>query len=317
MSELESLLSRANQLASKVDFWNSAVLWALLVTALAAAAIVFSQRLAFVRARQLSDVQESIDKIKEANATDRADKLDQANRALSTDLEKEIGKVAGLEKDASNAKAAQQKVELELTKQQEIAEQLKAQNLATEQRLEDERKTLASRVLPSILNKSDKHIDRLRPYRGIQVILEYIPDEEARRAAGSISIVIQQVGWKVIKSTQQSGLSDGVTIESHVEITDPDTSEERIIQSSETEKCRSAALAFRDLLVSSGWLSVDAWLAAAPTERLPPNTIKIEIGFKPSPYFEPAEVTQARERRRAMEDLQEKRLMFRESTPPK
>ena len=54
MSELESLASRASELTSKVDFWNAAVLWALLITFVAAGAIVFSQRLAFVRAKELS-----------------------------------------------------------------------------------------------------------------------------------------------------------------------------------------------------------------------------------------------------------------------
>jgi len=68
MPELESLMSRASDLTSKVDFWNSAVLWALLITALAASALVVSQRLAFVRAKQLADVQDKINNIKEANA---------------------------------------------------------------------------------------------------------------------------------------------------------------------------------------------------------------------------------------------------------
>src|SRR5713226_3724729 len=43
MSELESLSSRAAELSSKADFWNTAVLWALAITALAAVAIVVSQ----------------------------------------------------------------------------------------------------------------------------------------------------------------------------------------------------------------------------------------------------------------------------------
>src|SRR5580693_3596040 len=106
MSELESLVLRASQLASKVDFWNSAVLWFLFITALAAGAIVVSQRLAFVRAKQLSEVQDDITRIKEASAKDRADNLDQANLKLRTDLEKATGEVAGLQKEAANAKAA-------------------------------------------------------------------------------------------------------------------------------------------------------------------------------------------------------------------
>src|SRR5437868_788741 len=66
MSELDTLTARAAELSSKADFWNNAVLWALLVTALAAAAIVVSQRLAFLRAKDLSGVQGNITRIKEA-----------------------------------------------------------------------------------------------------------------------------------------------------------------------------------------------------------------------------------------------------------
>jgi len=79
MSELESLTSHATELSSKVDFWNNAVLWALLVTALAASAIVVSQRLAFLRAKELSEVQDRIARIKESS-------VEQANIKLRTDL---------------------------------------------------------------------------------------------------------------------------------------------------------------------------------------------------------------------------------------
>jgi len=68
MSELESLTSRATELSAKADFWNNAVLWALAITALAAVAIVVSQRLAFVHAKQLADLQDNITRIKESDA---------------------------------------------------------------------------------------------------------------------------------------------------------------------------------------------------------------------------------------------------------
>jgi hypothetical protein len=75
MSELDSLTSRATDLTSKADFWNNAVLWALALTALAAVAIVVSQRLAFIRAKQLSDVQDRITHVKEAGAKTEQDRL--------------------------------------------------------------------------------------------------------------------------------------------------------------------------------------------------------------------------------------------------
>jgi hypothetical protein len=91
MSELTSLASRSTELVSKVDFWNSAVLWALFITALAAGAIVLSQRMAFVRAKQLADVQDRIASIKEADASEHAKKLE-------TDLAKQQERAANAEK---------------------------------------------------------------------------------------------------------------------------------------------------------------------------------------------------------------------------
>jgi hypothetical protein len=73
MPELDSLVARAADLSSKVGFWNSAVLWSLFITAVAAAAIVISQRMAFVRQDQLTDTQGKIALIKEKAAKDTQD----------------------------------------------------------------------------------------------------------------------------------------------------------------------------------------------------------------------------------------------------
>jgi hypothetical protein len=90
MSDLESLVSRAATLSGKVDFWNSMVLWALFITAIAAGAIVLCQRMATVRAKQLSGVQDEIVRIKDSN-----------NLRLSGDLETQKGLVAKLQFDAA------------------------------------------------------------------------------------------------------------------------------------------------------------------------------------------------------------------------
>jgi hypothetical protein len=75
MSDIETLISRATALSDKADFWNSLVIWSLVVAAVAAVAIVFCQRMAFVRARQLVGVQARIAQIKEDAIKDQADKL--------------------------------------------------------------------------------------------------------------------------------------------------------------------------------------------------------------------------------------------------
>jgi hypothetical protein len=83
-SQMESLVSRVNSLGAKVDFWNSLILWALLLTVIAALLIVIFQRMAFVRARQLSDAQAELSRIKEeslqADLKDKDVKISQSNQ---------------------------------------------------------------------------------------------------------------------------------------------------------------------------------------------------------------------------------------------
>jgi hypothetical protein len=104
MSELDSLTSQANKFTSEVDFWNSWVVWALFITAIAALAIVVGQKMANVRAKQLSDVELQIAAIKEANLKTRADQLQQG----LADSEKET---ARLKKIAEDERLARVKIE--------------------------------------------------------------------------------------------------------------------------------------------------------------------------------------------------------------
>lgn len=80
-----------------------------------------------------------------ATANERAGKLENDNLKLRGDLNTESGKVAGLQKAAADAKAAQQRVEIDLAKQQERAaiaersllqlkEHLKDRTISDEQR---------------------------------------------------------------------------------------------------------------------------------------------------------------------------------------
>lgn len=180
MSELESLASRVSDLNSKVDFWNSAVLWALLITALAAAAIVFSQRLAFIRAKQLADVQDKISRLKEADARVAQDRVEtelakQQERAAIAD-----GKVAGLEENAADAKT-------EMAKQQIRA--------ATAERSLLE---LQERVKPRHLSADCRKqlIELLKPAtKGAIEINHLVLDEESRSFAMQIYEALREAGW--------------------------------------------------------------------------------------------------------------------------
>lgn len=57
MSNIEDLTRRAATLNGAIDSWNGAMIWALVLAALAAIAVVVTTRLALARAKQLGEVQ--------------------------------------------------------------------------------------------------------------------------------------------------------------------------------------------------------------------------------------------------------------------
>lgn len=73
MSEIQALTLRAERLSQGVDWWDNAMIWALVFAAIAAVAVVVTTRLALVRAKELSDTERKIGNIKEVEG-DRAKK---------------------------------------------------------------------------------------------------------------------------------------------------------------------------------------------------------------------------------------------------
>jgi cell division protein FtsL len=86
MPDIQSLTTRANELGQNVDWWNIALLWALVVTAIAAIAAAIATRQVIVKSGRLAEVQaEIIAAINEkagganeraATANERAEKLE-------------------------------------------------------------------------------------------------------------------------------------------------------------------------------------------------------------------------------------------------
>jgi hypothetical protein len=66
VSEIQALTARANALNGSVEWWNSAMIWALVFAALAAIAVVLTTRVALVRAKQLGDAQGALIRAKDA-----------------------------------------------------------------------------------------------------------------------------------------------------------------------------------------------------------------------------------------------------------
>jgi hypothetical protein len=107
VSELESLALRAAGLNQSVDWWNTAMVWALVAAAIVAIAVVVSTRLALVRTKQLSDVQDRISTIKESEAKTEQDRL---GRELATAEARAKEADARISEATAKAKAAEAQV---------------------------------------------------------------------------------------------------------------------------------------------------------------------------------------------------------------
>ena len=80
--EIQSLTLRVNALNQSVDWWNTAMVWALVFAALAAVAVVVTTRAPLMRAKELGDVQAELIQAKERQLTldlkDKDSKIAQA-----------------------------------------------------------------------------------------------------------------------------------------------------------------------------------------------------------------------------------------------
>jgi len=80
--EIQSLTLRVNALNQSVDWWNTAMVWALVFAALAAVAVVVTTRAPLMRAKELGDVQAELIQAKDRQLTldlkDKDSKIAQA-----------------------------------------------------------------------------------------------------------------------------------------------------------------------------------------------------------------------------------------------
>jgi hypothetical protein len=124
------------------------------------------------------------------------------------------------------------------------------------------------------------NLDVLKPLAGTQFIVESIPDFEAREAAGTIVSVLEQEGFKVVHAClTEEFMWDGVTVEAYESPVGMD------LESMQLER-RSAHLAqgLAAFFWANGWLHVDSgW---AKRGELDSTTLRIRVGYKPSPFFD-------------------------------
>src|ERR1017187_3799796 len=214
MSELDVLTSRAADLSSRVGFWNTAVVWALLITALAAAAIVVSQRLAFVRAKQLVDVQDKMTRIKEADASlerervakELADAVARAKEADARIAEAERGSAEAneratkaqeslslAEQHSAEANAKAEGFRLDIAKANEGAARAQGQGAAATAEAGRANLELARLKTPRTLSveQSNRLTLRMRRFTGQKFSFNVYPDAESMALAAMVDSALK------------------------------------------------------------------------------------------------------------------------------
>jgi hypothetical protein len=200
-----------------------------------------------------------------------------------------------------------------ITQEQKVEiEGLRKENLATEDRLGKEQDkrleleaSLAPRQIPYIKAGDTENIGPLRPFAGMQVILRFLPDAEASRAASNVAGLLSAAGWKIV-SVEPSpevneGYFDGVVIEPYSAAKSPNLpkmpeltfTEEQQADQQRERRAKDAVEAVVDFLQSNNWQARFAW---SHRGELPPDTVRVTVGFKPNPYFDPQLVKESRER---------------------
>lgn len=196
-SDLPKLIGRADDLKKSVETWNFWYLVALAVAALVAFAVVFVNRGVIVRQQKLAAVQDEILRLKDGQLRNE---LHEKDLKLAEDLrakDVEIGaanaqiaeasnKVTRLQRDAADAKAAQQRVEIELSKQQERAAIAERSLLELQERVRDRHvKTQQRDELIRLLSG--------KPKGGIVIKCENTA--EAITFANEFAVILSASGW--------------------------------------------------------------------------------------------------------------------------
>lgn len=193
-----------------------------------------------------------------AKADERSKTLEKDNLTLRSDLNTQVGQVAGLQTDAANAKAAQQQVEIELEKQRTIA-------AIAEKDLAALKATVTPRRLtPEQVENLAKSLSG-EP-KGVVSIMCVMGDGEGNAFATQIVTVLKSAGWTMTGGgVTQAAFGGG----------DP-TGFGIIVRSAITAPPYAGRL-------QRAFFSVGIPLAGAEIPSLAEGTVQIVVGHKPSP----------------------------------
>lgn len=187
VSEIQSLIGRAGELGQGADWWNAAMLWALVFTAIAAIAVLFSTRMALRRAKQLSVVQDRIIELKDSQ--------------LLLDLKEKDEKIAEAGDRASAAETKAEGFRLDIAKANERAAALESEAAAAKLETEKLKQVVAWRIIPS---ESAVELEKVLSDKPGMVNLRYTDgDPEALFLAIQISQILGKAKWQIAPGSEK------------------------------------------------------------------------------------------------------------------
>ena len=187
VSDIQSLTARAGELTRGADRWNTFMLSALVFTAVAAIAVVFTTRMALRRGKQLSDAQGKIIELKDSQ--------------LLLDLKEKDVKIAEAGDRASAAETKAEQFRLDIAKANERAAKLEGEAAAA--RLETERlkQVVAWRIIPP---DDEVKLEKVLSGKPGKVNLRYTDgDPEALFLAIQISRILGRAKWQVAPGSEK------------------------------------------------------------------------------------------------------------------
>jgi hypothetical protein len=189
MSEIETLTTRIADLTRSVDLWNTVMLWALAIAAIAGLFAVLATRKVVTLSGKLSTAQDSLGSAKD--------------RQLQTDLKNKDVEIGKLKLRSDTAEAGVATAEADAAKATEKAE---AERLA--------RRKLEAQIAPRRLTGEQKSrlSDRLKQNPGNIVIVSAILDGESSDFANDLNDVFTTSGWKTLRYSNRITEERGILI---------------------------------------------------------------------------------------------------------
>jgi hypothetical protein len=225
--------------------------------------------------------------IQEQRAADAEKQLELVKQSTSN-AEKDVAR-ANQHAGEANEKAAEASIAAEELRQKNL-ETEKILGQETDKRLELEKSIAPRGFVIKVTGSPNSNFEELKPFAGTHVIFEVLTDAEARRAANEVGNLVGFAGWKVVSVNSNPdlwmGFFDGVSIVTPERFPEPMPGQVGPKILATREKTRKAAESLALWLIGNGW-KASVRNNIPDVGEIPDDTIKIFIGFKPNPFFDP------------------------------